>query len=73
MSISPFAKQIIDILLICALETDDSTAQTREIPDKDLAKVLLNLAYKILIDEPSIDIINARAGLIDVIVENHLF
>lgn len=69
---SLFPAQVLDILLICALDTDDSTEQTREIPDKDLAKVLMDLAYKILIDEPSIDIINAKGGLINVLVENHL-
>lgn len=70
---SLFPAQVLDILLICAVDTDDSTEQIREIPDKDLAKALMDCAYKILTEETlSINIMNARTGLINVLVENHL-
>lgn len=70
---SLFPAQVLDILLICALDSDGGAEQTREVPDKDLAKTLLDFAYKILTEETlSINAMNAKTGLINTLVENHL-
>ena len=70
---SLFPAQVLDILLICALDSDGGTEQVRDIPDKDLAKALLDVAYKILTEETlSINVMNAKTGLINTLVENHL-
>lgn len=68
-----FPAQVLDILLICALDSDGCTEQVRDIPDKDLAKALLDVAYKILTEETlSINVMNAKTGLINTLDENHL-
>lgn len=72
---SLFPAQIIDILLICATNTTDDAAKgiAKEIPDKDLAKALMEYAFKLLTEETiSVNMMNAKPGLISALAENHL-
>lgn len=72
---SLFPAQIIDILLICAINTTEDAAKetAKEIPDKDLAKALMEFAFKLLTEETlSVNMMNAKTELISVLAENHL-
>lgn len=72
---SMFPAQVLDILLICAANTTEYGTEeiVRKIPNSDLAKALMDYAFKLLTEEtPSVNVMNARTGLINVLVENHL-
>lgn len=70
---SLFPAQILDILLICAVNNSDETEKiVKDIPDKDLAKALMDFAYKLLTEQtPSVSVKTAKAGLVDVLMKNH--
>ena len=70
-----FPAQVLDILLICAANTieDGEKKIIMEIPNNALAKVLMDFAFKLLTEETlSFNVMNAKAGLIKVLIENHL-
>jgi hypothetical protein len=70
---SLFPAQILDILLICSLNNDEQNTEEIQISNKELAKALMDYVYKILTEEaPSINVINAKFGLIKVLSENRL-
>lgn len=69
---SLFPAQILDILLICAINSCDEKKVTEDIHDKELAKALLDYAYKLLTEQtPSVCVMNAKPGLARVLRENH--
>ena len=63
-----------DILLICVVNTEDEeTADSNQVSNKELALLLLDVAYKLLTEETlSINLMNAKTGLIDVLTQNYL-
>lgn len=70
-----FPAQVLDILLICAANTTEYGTEeiVRKISNSDLAKAMMEYAFKILTEETlSVNMINAKRGLINVLVENHL-
>lgn len=70
-----FPAQVLDILLICVVNTEDEeTADSNQVSNKELALLLLDVAYKLLTEETlSINLMNAKTGLIDVLTQNYLF
>lgn len=73
---SLFPAQILDILLICAVNSAEETEQekrVKDIPNKELAKALMDYAYKLLTEQtPSVSVMNAKPGLVNVLMKNHL-
>ncbi|MGN9033119.1 hypothetical protein ACTNBN_13945 [Lachnospiraceae bacterium HCP1S3_B1] len=72
---SLFPAQILDILLICAINSGDETENVniKDIPDKELAKALMDYAYKLLTEQTfSVSVMNAKPELINVLMKNNL-
>ena len=72
---SMFPAQVLDILLICAANTTEYGTEeiVRKISNSDLAKAMLDFAFKLLTEETlSPNVLKIRTGLINVFVENHL-
>lgn len=71
---SLFPAQILDILLICAVNSGEETEKrVKDIPNKELAKALMDYAYKLLTEQtPSVSVMNAKPGLVNVLMKNHL-
>lgn len=71
---SLFPAQILDILLICAVNSEDEPQKiVKDIPDKELAKALMDYAYKLLAEQtPSVNVMNAKPDLVNVLMKNHL-
>lgn len=71
---SLFPAQVLDILLICVVNTEDEEiADSNQVSNKELAHVLLDMAYKLLTEETlSINLMNAKTGLIEVLTQNYL-
>lgn len=71
---SLFPAQVLDILFICALNNNSENIKTeRKVSNEKLAKAMLDYAYKLLTEETlSVDMRNAKQGLITVLIDNHL-
>lgn len=69
---SLFPAQVIDILLICALSLS-GRPPVKEVSDKQLAKVMMEYAYKLLTEEVlPVNISNARSDIIKIFEDNCL-
>ena len=69
---SLFPAQVIDILLICARNLN-GRPPVKEVSDKQLAKVMMEYAYKLLTEEVlPVNISNARSGIIKIFEDNCL-
>lgn len=69
---SLFPAQVIDILLICALNLN-GRPPVKEVSDKQLAKVMMEYAYKLLTEEVlPVNISNARSDIIKIFEDNCL-
>lgn len=72
---SLFPAQVLDVLLICAATntTEEEKQNAPNISDAQLAKALLDYAYKLLTEETlSVNMIHAKAGLLTVLGDNRL-
>ena len=72
---SLFPAQILDILLICAVNSGDETenVNVKDISDKELAKALMDFAYRLLTEQtPAVSVMSAKPELITVLSKHHL-